>query len=122
MITIQYALRRKTGMTFDEFSAYWRGPHADLVKSMAPRLGIIRYVQNHAVLPDIAIAMQAMRGTAAPFDGVASISFGSAEELAKANTDPSAAQAQHLLAEDEAKFIDIARSSILFTAEHEVIR
>lgn len=121
MITIHYALRRRADMSLDDFSAYWRGPHADLVKSLAPRLGIVRYIQNHAVLPEVATAMQAMRGTAAPFDGVAAISFASADDLARANVDPAAADAQRLLAEDEAKFIDITSSSILFTSEQEVI-
>lgn len=121
MITIHYALRRKAGMSFQDFSAYWRGPHAALVASLAPKLGIVRYLQHHAVLPDVAAAMQAARGTTAPFDGVAAISFASAAELARGNVDPASADAQRLLAEDEAKFIDIAESSIFFTEAHEVI-
>lgn len=121
MITIHYALRRKSGMSLDDFSVYWRGPHAALVKSLAPQLGIVRYVQHHAVMPEAAAALQAMRGTAASFDGVAAISFASAEDLAKGNVEPTAADAQRLLAEDEAHFIDIAGSSILFTTAHEVI-
>ena len=120
MITIHYCLHRKAGMSIEDFSAYWRGPHADLVSSLADRLGIARYVQNHAVLPEVAAGMQAMRGTSAPFDGIAAISFESPEALVRGNTDPAAADAQRLLAEDEGKFIDIARSVILFTAAHEV--
>lgn len=121
MITIHYCLHRKAGMSIEDFSAYWRGPHADLVSSLTDRLGIARYVQNHAVLPKVAASMQAMRGTSAPFDGIAAISFESPEDLARGNTDPAAADAQKLLAEDEEKFIDIARSVILFTAAHEVV-
>ena len=121
MITIHYCLHRKAGMSVEDFSAYWRGAHADLVRSLADRLGIARYVQNHAVLPEVAAHMQVMRGTSAPFDGVAAISFESPEALARGNTDPVAAEAQKLLAEDEAKFIDIARSAILFTTAHEVL-
>jgi EthD domain len=115
MITIHYCLHRKPGMSLEDFSAYWNGPHAALVKELAPQIGVIRYVQHHAVLPDVALAMQAMRGLAEPFDGVAAISFESAEALERGNTDPAAAAAQARLAEDEAKFIDLARSSILFT-------
>lgn len=121
MITIQYCLHRKPGMNVEDFSAYWRGPHAELVRSLADRLGIVRYVQNHGALADVAEQMRAMRGSAEPFDGVAAISFASANDLARGNTDPAAADAQRLLAQDEAKFIDIARSSILFTTAHEVI-
>ncbi len=121
MITIHYCLHRKPGLSFEEFSAYWRGPHAELVRSLAPRLGVARYVQNHAVIPEVAAQMQALRGTSEPFDGVAAISFATAEDLVRGNTDPLAAEAQKLLAEDEAKFIDIGRSAILFTTAHEVI-
>lgn len=121
MLTIQYCLRRKPGMSYEDFSAYWRGPHAQLVQSLAERLGVARYVQHHAVLPDLALQMQHMRGTGAPFDGVAAISFASAEALARGNTDPEAMEAQRLLAEDEAKFIDSAGSVIFFTQAHEVI-
>jgi hypothetical protein len=121
MITIHYALRRKPGMSFEDFSAYWRGPHAELVKSLASRLGIVGYVQNHAVLPEVAAAMQGMRGTEAPYDGVAAISFASADDLERGNTDVAAADAQALLAADEGHFIDIANSSIFFTSAHEVL-
>ena len=106
MITIHYALRRKADMSFEDFSAYWRGPHATLVKSLAPQLGIVRYVQHHAMIPQAAAAMQAARGTAAPFDGVAAISFASADDLTRGNVDPASAD---------------AGSSIFFTQAHEVI-
>lgn len=121
MITIHYCLHRKAGMSHEDFAAYWRGPHAELVKSVADALGIVRYVQNHGTLAEVAAQMKVMRGTAEPFDGVAAISFASPEDLARGNTDPSAAQAQARLAQDEAQFIDIARSSILFTTPHAVI-
>ncbi|MCJ2178075.1 EthD domain-containing protein [Novosphingobium album (ex Hu et al. 2023)] len=121
MVTIHYCLRRKPGMSFEDFSAYWRGPHAELVRSIADKLGIVRYVQNHAILPEIAAAMKGMRGTSEPFDGVAAISFATPEDLARGNTDPEAAEAQGILAQDEAEFIDIPNSVILFTQAHEVI-
>lgn len=121
MITIHYCLHRKPGMSPEDFAAYWSGPHAELVTSLAATLGIVRYVQNHGTLHDVAAQMQAMRGTAEPFDGVAAISFASSEDLARGNTDPAAAQAQARLAQDEAQFIDLSRSSILFTTPHPVI-
>lgn len=121
MITIHYCLRRKSTLSLEDFTAYWQGPHAELVRSLSQRLGIVRYMQNHAALPEVAAQMSAMRGTAEPFDGVAAISFASAEDLAKGNTDPAAAEAQQRLADDEAKFIDIGRSVILFTTTHQVI-
>jgi len=121
MITIHYALHRKAGMSPQDFNAYWRGPHAALVQSLASELGIVRYIQHHAIMPEVAAAMQALRGTSAPYDGVAAISFANPSDLEKANVDPATANAQRLLAEDEARFINIAASSIFFTEEYGVI-
>ncbi len=121
MITIHYCLRRKPGLSLDEFTAYWSDTHATLVRSLSAQLGIVRYVQNHAAMPEMAAQMSAARGTAEPYDGIAAISFATPQDLARGNTDPSAAEAQRLLAEDEAKFIDVERSTILFTTSHEVI-
>ncbi|MBB4614389.1 EthD domain-containing protein [Novosphingobium taihuense] len=121
MITIHYCLHRKPGMNREDFAAYWRGPHAELVKSLADTLRIVRYVQNHGALAEVAAQMQAMRNTAEPFDGVAAITFDTPEDLVRGNTDPAAAQAQARLAQDEAQFIDIARSSIVFTTPLTVI-
>lgn len=44
MFKLTYCLRRKPGMTWDEFSTYWRDVHAPLVKERAEVLGIRRYV------------------------------------------------------------------------------
>jgi hypothetical protein len=121
MVKIHYALRRKAGLSAQEFTDYWFGAHAALVRQLADQLGVIHYVQHHAVAPDIARAMQAQRGTLEPFDGIAEIGFASEEALEKGNLDPQTAQAQRLLAEDEARFIDIQQSVILFTTERQVI-
>ena len=119
MITIQYGLHRKPGMSHEDFVAYWRDHHAELVRSVAGCLGIVRYVQNHGALPDVTAHMREGRGTAEPFDGLAAISFASEEELKR--TDPEAVEARRRLAEDEAEFIDFSRSVILLTTAHEVI-
>lgn len=60
MITFHYCLHRKPGMTFEGFSAYWRSPHAELVRSLADRLEIVRYVRNHGVIPDVAAQNEAI--------------------------------------------------------------
>jgi len=121
MVVIHYCLRRRPDLSFEEFSAYWNGPHADLVKRLAPRTGVVRYVQHHAIAPEAARVMQGMRGLEEPFDGVAEIGFESLEALERGNIDPSTAEAQALLAEDERKFIDFSRSAILFTEARPVI-
>lgn len=115
MVTIHFCLHRKPGLSMQDFDRYWMGPHADLVRRLAPQLSIISYVQHAAVGPEAALMMQQMRGTDTPFDGVAEISFPNFEALQRGNVDPSAAEAQRLLAEDELRFIDIPRSVVFFT-------
>lgn len=121
MITLFYCLRRLPTMTFDEFSNYWNGPHAALVSSHAQELGIVRYVQHHGVAAEAALAMQVARGLQDPFDGIAEICFESFEALERANLSADAAAAQATLALDEDRFIDRARSSIVFTESKPVI-
>lgn len=121
MVTIHYCLRRRPDLSFEEFSAYWNGPHAALVQRLAAQIGVVRYVQHHAMIPEAAQAMSAARGLQEPFDGVAEICFESVAALERGNLDPAAAAAQALLTADEQHFIDLSRSAILFTQAKPVI-
>ena len=59
-------VRRKEGMSHDEFVAYWLGPHADIAKEMPGALG---YVVNVALDPE-----------QAGWDGFAEVWFKSVEQ------------------------------------------
>lgn len=51
MIKVVTLLKRKPGLSFDEFSRYWREQHAPLALRDHP--AVTKYVQNHGiVLPD----------------------------------------------------------------------
>jgi hypothetical protein len=121
MITLFYCLRRLPTLSVEEFSAYWSGPHARLVCSHSAKLGIVRYVQHHGVSQEAALAMQAARGLQTPFDGIAEICFQDFDSLERANLSPQAAAAQAALAEDEDRFIDRLRSSIVLARAKTII-
>ncbi len=53
MIKITFCLRRKPGLSFQEFSDYWRNNHAPLVRSHQRALGMVRYVQKVVTDADI---------------------------------------------------------------------
>ena len=54
MVKLTYCLRRKPGMSLEEFQRYWRDTHAPLVAESAEALGIRRYVQVHTSdLPEV---------------------------------------------------------------------
>jgi len=78
-------------------------------------------VQSHALGGPLDEALQASRGTAAGYDGVAELWWRSAEDLAAATATPEGVDASRALLEDERRFIDMARSTLFVATEHEVI-
>ncbi|MBA4181161.1 MAG: EthD family reductase [Anaerolinea sp.] len=119
MIKLTFCLRRKPGLTWDEFSTYWRDVHAPLVKARADVLGIKRYVQVRTIQDRETIArLQARNGGAPePFDGIAELWY---EEQRGPRT-PEAVQAGRELLEDERNFIDLPASPMWQGEEWEVV-
>jgi len=81
VIKLTYCLRRRPGISLDEFQRYWRDTHAPLVAERAETLGIRRYVQVHTSdLADVHAMLQRRNGgSPEPFDGVAELWFDSLE-------------------------------------------
>lgn len=122
MIKLVFTLRRREGMTREEFQRYWREQHAPLVKRHADALRIRRYVQVHARDTDIDGALADARASEPRFyDGVAELWWDSLEELVAAfSSDAGRAAGQELL-EDEERFIDLARSPLWLGEENVVL-
>ncbi len=122
MVKLVFTLRRREGMTREEFQRYWREQHAPIVKHHAETLRIRRYVQVHARETELDDALTSARGTESDsYDGVAELWWDSIEDLiAGYSTEPGQAAADELL-EDERCFIDLARSPIWLGEEHVVI-
>jgi uncharacterized protein (TIGR02118 family) len=121
MIKLVFSLRRKPGMSHEEFQRYWREDHAALVQSHQEVLGIRRYVQVHADHGPVTEALTGSRGAPEPYDGVAELWYDSREALANRGKDPDARAAGKELFEDEQKFIDHATSPIWIGEENVVI-
>ena len=47
MVKLMVTLKRKPGLTHEEFSRHWREKHVPVVLKNVP--GLVRYVQNHLV-------------------------------------------------------------------------
>lgn len=112
MIKFTILLRRRSGMSHDDFVAYHRDTHASLFMSVkAVKDNVRRYVQQHTVEVDL----PGMPGptfdgvTELWFDDVASIGavFGDSEYLA-------------VIRPDEARFCDMDGCEFLVTAENVV--
>jgi uncharacterized protein (TIGR02118 family) len=122
MIKVVFMIRRREGMTREEFQRYWSGEHAELVKRHAALLGVRRYVQTHARNTDLDDALAGSRGSEPQqYDGVAELWWDSIDDLVQAATSEEGQAAQQALLEDERRFIDLANSPIWLGEEIAVI-
>jgi uncharacterized protein (TIGR02118 family) len=121
MIKLVFCVHRRADIDEAEFHRYWRDEHGPLVHSVAPLLGIRRYVQNHSTPGPVSDALAASRGTPVGFDGVAELWFDDSEALIAAATSPAGLEAGEALLADERRFIDHSRSPLFLAEEHPVI-
>jgi uncharacterized protein (TIGR02118 family) len=120
VLKLTFCLRRLPKLSLGEFQDYWLNKHGRLVRSLQPALGMVRYVQVHRLDGDLADGMRRVRGAPEPYDGVAELWWQSEETFRAARKNPEAREAGRLLLEDEAKFIDLARSPLWLNREHVV--
>jgi uncharacterized protein (TIGR02118 family) len=122
VIKLVFCLRRREGLSREEFQRYWRETHAPLVRERGPALGVRRYVQVHTLPEGASAALAASRGLEdEEYDGVAELWWDSLEALAAAGSTPEGRRAGAELLEDERRFIDLAHSPIFLAEEHAVI-
>ncbi len=119
MIRLTFVLRRKAGLSREEFQEYWRRQHGPLVASHSSRLGILRYVQVHTLDDPVNDQMaEARGGMEPPYDGVAELWWWSRERIVEALAEDAAQDAGAELLEDERKFIDLEQSPLWFAHEY----
>ena len=121
MIKIVFCLRRKPGLSFEEFDRTWREDHAPLVKQHAAELGIRRYVQTTHAPHEFGAGAAKARGAPEPYDGVAELWFDDWAAVAAGFSTPEGRAAGKALMEDEARFIDFPNSPIFFSTEREIV-
>ena len=96
--------KRRAGMPVDEFQAYWRTRHPDVVTKLP---GVRRYVQSHT--------RPAAYGRGEPvYDGIAEVWFDdtAAMHALRGTAEVAAVQA------DEARFIDRSTMGLIITDDH----
>jgi uncharacterized protein (TIGR02118 family) len=119
VVKLVYCCRRRPELGREEFQRYWLERHGPLVRSLRAALpGMRRYVQSHTLEGPAGDLLRASRGSAEPFDGITEVWFEDLDALG-ASTQEAVDAARRLL-EDEARFIDLARSSVFLTSEHEI--
>lgn len=121
MFKMSFAVYRRPDFTREQFLAYWRDVHAPLAMECARAMAIQRYVQLHSEDSEATELMTRSRGCAPPHDGVCQIWWNSEEERLAAAASPEGQAAGRRLREDEMKFCDLTRSTVLFGHEHVII-
>ncbi len=121
MLKLAFVIRRRGDLSPEEFHRYWSEEHGPLARELLEPLGARRYVQTHTVQPELNGALAAARGTTEAYDGIAEIWWDSMEAFVAVSTSEEGRRANETLAEDEARFIDLERSSIFLTEEHPII-
>lgn len=121
MVKLTYCLRRKPGLTWDEFSRYWREIHGPLVRGHAEVLGIRRYVQLRTIQDESLLKRLWARqdGSVPPFDGVAELWYD--DDFRDRPPSEAARLAAAELFEDERNFIDLPNSPVWYGEEWEVV-
>lgn len=112
MIKISFCLRRRPGLSHEEFLAYWKNSHGTLVREYQAVLRIARYLQFHGEFGPLTSKLMAFRGSPEPYDGIAEIWYESRSALETLGQDPAARAASRLLREDEERFVDLPNSPI----------
>ena len=120
MVKLVFCCRRQTGMSREAFQTRWLDVHGPLVRRLREHLPMMkRYVQSHTLSDAVNGPLREGRGTAEPYDGITEVWFDSLEAMG-ADNGQAAADAARQLYEDEAKFLDFARSSVFVTEEKEI--
>jgi uncharacterized protein (TIGR02118 family) len=109
MLKLIACLKRKSGITREEFSRHWREIHGPLVTSVPEFMRHVRkYVQCHIAKDSAPL------GASSEFDGVAELWFDNAAAIKTAFEEP---RYLELIRPDEVKFIDLEASMIFLTEE-----
>jgi len=118
VIKFVYCVRKQPELSDEEFRRYWLEEHGPLVRSHAKALKAKRYVQSHLLDTPLNDAARQPRGCKPPYDGLTELWWDSAEELAAVLQSEAGQNINMELGQDEARFVDLANSSVFFTEEH----
>lgn len=121
MIKIAFCLRKLPNLTDEEFHDYWLNTHGPLVKSVAGKIGLVKYIQLHTLDTPLNAMAREPRGAPEPFDGIAEAWWESMESLEQALNNPDTGRVWELLIEDEKKFIDLPNSPVWFAEEKHIL-
>lgn len=111
MIEVVYCMRRKPGLSHEEFIAYWGKVHAPMVMA---NLHLLRLHGYERILPmphPFSERVERRGRMQPPYDGIARLTWATEEDMQLAFSSQDALAVQRQLAADESHFVDSAASS-----------
>jgi uncharacterized protein (TIGR02118 family) len=111
MVKLIVGLRRRPGMSADEFHRYWREVHPPIVQGVTEFFRYVRkYVQSHALGAGLPGFPAEERG----YDGFAELWFDTADDVGRAFAEP---RYLEVIRPDERKFLDLPACSVTIVEE-----
>ncbi len=108
MVKLFEMIKRKEGLTHEEFLRYWEERHGPLVAKTVP--GVKRYIQNHPVkLPG---------GGEPPIDGIAELWYDNLKDW-RMSADWLRSEGGKVILEDAKNFVDRSKLVVLVCEEKE---
>ncbi len=102
MLTLVFCLRRREGLSRDEFQRYWLNRHGPLMAKNMAAFDARKYQQWHTASGPAADGINQSRGGPADYDGLAVVWWDDLEHFVK-------------MYKDELTFIDLENSPIFMT-------
>jgi hypothetical protein len=111
-----YLLTKRDDLTQAQCHETWLRDHGPLVASFAEPLQMAKYVQSHAIAPEVNAGIQAGRNYEPPLDGITEVWIKPSDGT---SADPEAARkGSAALVEDERRFVQMEKSRLFLTREH----
>jgi EthD domain len=120
MVKLVYVLARRADVPADKFYDYWLNSHGPRVGGHAKAIHARKYIQSHLIDTPLNRELQKPRGMPDPMAGITEVWWDSVADFERGGDDAPRAAATRDLAEDEGRFIDIARSQVFLTEEHTI--
>jgi hypothetical protein len=117
LVKLFFCLRHPANLSLEQAQLYWRTNHGPTIRGVAQAMRMRLYLQVHRYEDDLEQQLRASRGTrVAPYTGHAEAWLDRADLAAIAST-PEGRRSMEIAVEDEAKFIDFARSAMWIAKE-----
>ena len=117
-LKVTYLLARRSDLSQRACHATWLEDHGPLVASFAEPLRMAKYVQSHAIAPEMNAGFQASRNYEAALDGITEVWVNSLADLEASGATEAGRRGGTALVEDERRFVQMDASRCFLTREH----